>query len=206
MDKQVFSKFNLYDQIGYLMVGSIAIIILVFNVYYFYGIKLLNLDIDTFLIWFIIAYFFGHVIQGITNLISVIPILNILIKEDKKKFSDEEKETLKDAEKYFKIKKQDESKLWSLCYTFSLAKDITAQVQVFNANYSLYRGWLIVFLLQSLFILYQLLFQQYSLQILWLFIGSIFFTFLFYKRSKRFWNYMRSKVLETFTVVKALNL
>jgi len=47
MDQKIFSKFNIYDQIGYLVPP--------FN-------------FDTFLVWFIIAYFLGHLVQGISNL------------------------------------------------------------------------------------------------------------------------------------------
>jgi len=88
---------------------------------------------------------------------------------------------------------------------FASAKDITGQVQAFNSYYSLYRGWLIVFILEALFLLY-LLISNYDWKTLLLFITSVFLAIIFYRRSKRFWNYTRNKVLETFIVVKKLNL
>ncbi|MDD5147144.1 MAG: hypothetical protein PHV63_01145 [Candidatus Daviesbacteria bacterium] len=202
----IFSKFNLYDQIGYLLVGAIALILIIFDSFYFYSLTIPEFKLDALLVWFIVAYFFGHVVQTAANLLNEIPLLNFLIRENKKEFTDKEKEILEQAKIFFKLKKQDEDKIWNLCYVFALAKDISGHVQIFNAYYSLYRGWFIIFLLQSIFLSIYVLFVAYNLQIILLLITSIFIACLFHNRSLRFWQYTRNKALETFVVVKTLNL
>lgn len=205
MEQKIFSKFNVYDQIGYLMVGTLALLLLVFNAVYFFQISVPPFSLDTFLIWFIVAYFAGHFIQGVANLINEIKVLRLLVPENKEDFDDKQKEILQQAKEYFGLQKQDDNRLWNLCYMFASAKDITGQVQAFNSYYSLYRGWLILFVLESLFLMY-FVFFAYNISTLLLFLVSIFLVVIFYRRSKRFWRYTRNKVLETFVIVKTLNL
>lgn len=205
MEQKIFSKFNIYDQIGYLMVGAIALLVFVFNGVYFFKLAIPVFDINTFLIWFIAAYFLGHLIQGIANIINSIKPLRFLVPEDKENFDDKQKEVLQQAKEYFGLQKQDGNKLWNFCYMFASAKDITGQVQAFNSYYSLYRGWLMIFILESLFLLY-LSISAYDWKTLLLFLASVFLTVIFYRRSKRFWNYTRNKVLDTFVIVKKLNM
>jgi hypothetical protein len=205
MEQKIFSKFNIYDQIGYLMVGAIVLLLLVFNVIYFFQTTIPSFNLDTFLTWFIAAYFAGHLMQGVANLINEIKFLRFLVPENKEDFDDKQKEILQQAKKYFCLQKQDDNKLWNLCYIFATAKDITGQVQAFNSYYSLYRGWLVAFTLESFFLLYFLIFA-YNVNVLLLFLTSILLAIIFYRRSKRFWKYTRNKVLETFIVVKTLNI
>ncbi len=205
MEQKVFSKFNIYDQIGYLMVGAVALLTLVFNAVYFFQVTIPPFNLDTFLAWFIAAYFIGHLVQGIANSVNGIKLLKFIIAENKEDFNDGQKEILQQAKEYFNLQKQDQNKLWSLCYMFASAKDITGQVQSFNSYYSLYRGWLIVFTIETLFLLYFLIFA-YSQIVLTLFIFSLICSFIFYKRSKRFWIHTRNKVFETFVIVKKLGL
>lgn len=210
MENKIFSKFNIYDQIGYLMVGAIALIIFAFDAVYFFKASVPLFNLNTFLIWFVIAYFLGHLIQGIANLIGDIEIrkkkpLQFLIPEEKRHFDEAQREILQQARNYFKLQNTNESKLWNLCYMFATAKDITKQVQSFNSYYSLYRGWLVIFVLESLFLLYFLI-VKHNWQMLFWFLGSIFLAFIFYRRSRRFWEYTKDKVLETFIIVKNLNL
>jgi len=205
MEQKVFSKFNVYDQIGYLMVGAVALLLFAFNAVYFFQMTTPPFNLDAFLVWFIVAYFLGHLVQGVANLINSIKPLRFLVSEDKTDFDDKQKEILQQAEKYFKLQKQNYDKLWNLCYMFATAKDVTGQVQAFNSYYSLYRGWLVVFVLESSFLSYLLIFA-YNWITLLLFIASVFFAIIFYRRSKRFWKYTRNKVLETFVMVKILNL
>jgi len=205
MEQKIFSKLNIYDQIGYLMVGAIALLVLVFNRVYFFKLTIPLFDINTFLVWFIVAYFLGHLIQGIANLVSSIKLLRFLIPEDKGNFNDKQKEVLEQAREYFGLQKQDENRLWNFCYMFANAKDITGQVQVFNSYYSMYRGWLVIFILESLFLFYFLI-SAYEWKTLFLFLTSVFLAVIFSRRSRRFWNYTRNKVLETFVIVKKLNI
>jgi len=205
MEQKIFSKFNLYDQIGYLMVGAIAVLIIVFDAVYFFQASPPSFTLDMFVIWLVIVYFAGHLVQGLSNLINKMPLLKNLIRENKKGFTEEEKEILNKAKEYFKIEKQDDDKLWNICYMLATAKDITGQVQAFNAYYSLYRGWLVVFILQSLFLIYTLVTYFCWPKLVLLFI-SLFLCYIFYSRSKRFWKYTRRKALETFLIVKTLEL
>jgi len=190
MDNTIFSKFNIYDQIGYLMVGSVGLMVLSLSFYLFgviYIIPFFNLDNS--LLWVIVAYLFGHVLQAISN---------IFVKENKVNFSDSEKEILERASAYFNVTKQTWGEVYSLCYMSSSAKDITGQVQSFNAYYSLYRGWMIVFGLNSISMLILSIIHWFSFSYLSLFILSVILTWLFYNRSKRFYNYSRGKTLQTF--------
>lgn len=205
MEQKIFSKFNIYDQIGYLMVGAVVLLLLVFNASYFFQATTPPFNLNTFLAWFVVAYFAGHLIQGIANLINSIKPLRFLVPENKGDFDDKQKEVLQQAKEYFGLQKQDENRLWNICYMFASAKDITGQVQAFNSYYSLYRGWLVVFIFESLFLLYFLI-SAYDWETLLLFLTSVFLSIIFYRRSRRFWNYMRNKVLETFVVVKKLNI
>ena len=204
MIKDIPLKLNLYDQLGYLMVGAIAILILVFDVVRFYGVNVSTFSLENFLIWFITAYFLGHLIQGIANLLSDTPILRHFMEENKDDFDEREKEILDQVGEFFKLNKNDFKKTFEVCMMFATTKDITGQVQIFNATYSLYRGWSMVFFLQSFFLAY--LWFSLGSAILLLLIISIFLTWIFYRRSKRFWKHTRNKILETFVVVKALKL
>jgi len=200
LEQTVFTKLNLYDQVGYLTVGAIAALIFVFDATYFYHASIPPFNLNTFLLWFIVTYFVGHLIQGIANLINETPLLNFLTPENKKNFTEAEKEILQQVKKYSQLEGQSEKELWNICYMFALVKDATGQVQTFNANYGLYRGWLVVFILQSVFLLYAM-FLAYSQSTLILFIASIFLGYVFYERTKRFWKYTRDKALETFVIV-----
>lgn len=205
MEKQVFSKFNIYDQIGYLIVGAIAIFVFVFNANYFYNFQIPRFDLNNSILWLILAYFIGHLIQGVSNLIKKIPILKYIIYEDKTNFTESQEEIIKSALDFFSLKKQDKSKIWNLCYMLTTAKDITGQIQAFNSYYSLYRGWTTIFSIASIFLLYQLI-LFFNIYILLLFLFSIFLIIIFYNRSKRFWMYLKDKVLYTFVIIKKLKL
>ena len=205
MEKKIFSKFNVYDQIGYIIVGAIAIFVLLFNITYFYNYQIPKFNLDNFIIWLILAYFVGHLIQGISNLIKKIPIIKYIIYEDKDNFTKNQEEILNSASDFFSLKKQNNSKIWSLCYMLATAKDITGQVQAFNSYYSLYRGWTIIFSINSIFLLYQLI-LFFNISIFLLFLLNIFLGIIFYGRSKRFWGYLKDKVLYTFVIIKKLKL
>jgi len=206
MDQKIFSKFNVYDQVGYLMVGAVFLLIVVFNAYYFFQVSVPPFTIDTFFAWFIVAYFLGHLIQGLSNLITDTEKLRFLIPEAKSEFNEREKAILQQAKEYFDLEEQDDNRLWNFCYVLASAKDITGQVQAFNSYYSLYRGWFIIFGLESLFLLFSFPFKVYDFDILILFMLSLFLTYLFRRRFIRFWKYTRNKVLETFVIIKTMNI
>lgn len=195
MEQKIFSKFNLYDQIGYLMVGGLSLIIIVFD------FTLLNithplLDLENSIIWLIMAYAIGHLIQGIAN---------IFIREKKDNFSEEQKVILEKARNYFDVKDEDKN-VWNYCYMLATAKDITGQVQQFNTYYSLYRGWTIVLFLQAIFLFTINWILGFSLLTFLLAIFSIICAIIFHKRSKRFWVYLKSKTLQTFVVITKIGI
>jgi len=193
MENNIFSKFNIYDQIGYLLVGSVGLLVMVFNLYLMSKNNLIPpFNAQNFLAWFVCAYFLGHIAQAIAN---------VFIKENKKDFSESEKEILEKAKKYFEVEKNSLNEIYLLCYMFASAKDITGQVQSFNSYYSLYRGWMIIFSLNSIFTLYLFIINWFSLLFLSIFIISLLLVWLFYRRSKRFYAYSRGKVLQTFIIL-----
>lgn len=193
MENKILSKFNIYDQIGYLLVGSIALLVVIFNLFLFRkGGFIPDFTTQNFLAWFIVAYFLGHTMQAIAN---------VFVKENKTDFSDSEKKILEKAKEYFKTDKQSLSEIYLLCYMLSFAKDITGQIQSFNAYYSLYRGWFMVFALNSLFAIFQVFLNWFSFLYVLIFAFSVLLAWLFYKRSKRFYFYLRGKTLQTFIII-----
>jgi len=190
---QIFSKFNLYDQIGYLLVGSIALM-LAYVDFSVFNVSFPNFNLTNLPLWVVVAYFLGHVIQAVAN---------ILIREKKEDFDESEKEILDLARKYFSTEKGTDGEVWNLCYMLASAKDVSGQIQSFNAYYSLYRGWFIVFAVESLLIAAFTLYSFNLPKIVFLLISSIT-AILFYRRLKRFYVYLRSKVLQTFIIVRIL--
>lgn len=188
-----FSKFNVYDQIGYLLVGAVVLMLAYIN-FSVFDISFPDFNLTNLPLWIVVAYFFGHVIQAVAN---------ILIREKKEDFSEREKEILDLARKYFGLEKGSDGEIWNLCYMFASAKDISGQIQAFNSYYSLYRGWFIVFALESLLITGYILYSFTLIKVVFLFICSVI-AILFYRRLKRFSNYLRIKVLQTFILIKTL--
>ena len=196
MENKVFSRFNIYDQFGYLFVGSIALLSIAFDLFL---LKKLDSSLassvfsnQNFLALLPLAYFMGHIVQAIAN---------IIIRENKADFSDSEKKTLEEARKYFDVGNKSLQEIYPLCYMFSFAKDTTGQIQAFNAYYGLYRGWGIVFGLNSLFMLYIVVYNWFSLLNISILVISTILTWLIHKRSKRFYFYSRQKTLQIFTIV-----
>ena len=68
-------KFNIYDQIGYLLVGAIGLLVIYFNSILLDISYSPKFNLSTIIIWTIIAYFLGHLVQAIAN---------IFVKEKKK--------------------------------------------------------------------------------------------------------------------------
>ncbi|GAH87201.1 unnamed protein product, partial [marine sediment metagenome] len=111
MNQQIFSKFNVYDQIGYLLVGSIGLLIIYLDTILL-NYKFPKFDLETVIIWLIVAYFLGHIIQAVAN---------VIIREKKEDFNEQEKRILDIAEKFFGIKELSDGEIWNLCYMTALA-------------------------------------------------------------------------------------
>ena len=190
---QIFSKFNLYDQVGYLLVGAITLLV-VYVDFVLLDTKFPDFNATTIPVWLIVSYFFGHLIQAVANLV---------IREKKGEFSDSEKSILQEAKLYFGLEKAADSEVWNLCYMLASAKDVTGHVQTFNAFYSLYRGWFVVFAIETLFIVGYTI-HSYATTKLIILLLSLALAVLFYRRLRRFNGYFRDKVLQTFLLVRTL--
>ena len=174
------------------MVGSISLIVMYLDSL-FYDFEFPKFDLNSSIIWLIVAYFLGHIIQSTAN---------IIIKEKKEEFNEKEKKILEIAKEFFEIKNLSEGEVWELCYMIAFAKDITGQISTFNAYYSLYRGWFVIFALESLFLLALNISKWFNFGHLILFLLSCFLTILFFKRKKRFYGYLKIKVLQTFILLR----
>lgn len=189
----MFSKFSAYDQIGYFLVGSIGLLVAYVD-FFLLNFRFPHFSLTNLPVWIIVAYFVGHIIQAMAN---------VFLKEKKDVFSDREKEILEEARTYFDLGKRPDREVWDLCNTLAATKGISGQVQTFNAVYSLYRGWTLVFVIESLFIAGCAIYSfSYLKAVLLLF--SLVITALFYARWNRFHRYLRNKVLQTFIVIKTI--
>lgn len=189
----MLSKLSLYDQVGYLLVGSIALLVAYADTVIL-GMPFPAFTAANLVIWFIVAYFFGHVTQAIANLI---------IREKKDTFSEKEQEILNIGREYLGVTKATDSDTWQLCYMLASAKDVTGQVQTFNAFYSLYRGWAVVFGVET-FLMTGYTIMSFSITKLVMTLCSLALSLLFYRRQKRFSEYFRSKVLQTVLLLRRL--
>jgi len=190
MENKIFSKFSFYDQFGYILVGSIALLVAFFDVWILkYQIPKIN-GVDL-VVLVIVAYFLGHLIQSLANLV---------IKEKRDDFSEQEKEILNIVRENFNLKEKSDNEVYRFVNMISLGKDFSGQVETFNAYYSLYRGWLIVFVIQSIFLLNYNIFA-FNLKGLIFLVISIIVAVLFYLRKKKFYKYSREKTLQTFLII-----
>lgn len=196
MENKIFSRFNIYDQFGYLFVGGIGLLVIAFDLFLLgksdSALATSIFSSKNFLALLALAYFLGHVVQAIAN---------IFINENKADFSDSEKKILEEAGEYFEVDKESLRETYLLCYMFSLAKDVTGHVQTFHALYGLYRGWSVVFGLNSVFMLYLVACNWPSFLNVSILAASIALTFLNNQRRQRFYSYLREKTLQTFTIV-----
>lgn len=190
MENKLFSKFSFYDQLGYILVGSIALLVAFFDVWILkYQIPEIS-GVDL-VVLVIVAYFLGHLIQSLANLV---------IKEKRDDFSEQEKKILNIARENLNLKEKSDNEVYRFINMISLTRDFSGQVEAFNAYYSLYRGWLIVFVAQSIFLLYYLI-LIFNFKSLMLLLISIIVSILFYLRLKRFYKYSREKTLHTFLII-----
>ena len=100
MNKQIFSKFNVYDQVGYLLVGSIGLLVMYLDTVLL-NYEFPKFDLKTAIIWLVVVYFLGHIIQAVAN---------VIIREKKEDFNKQEKRILDIAEEFFGIKELSDEK------------------------------------------------------------------------------------------------
>lgn len=184
--QELFTKLNIYEQLGYFVVGGTALFCLKFLLPSFVIISELNT-----LVLALIVYLMGHTIQAVAN---------IVVKENKEDFSENEKKVLEECRSFFGIKAADLKEVYQVCYMYSLANDSTGHVELFNAYYSLYRGWFVVFSGATLITMWQLIISPNPLLLMTMSL-SLGLAILFNNRRHRFFSYARSKTLQNFLLV-----
>ncbi len=189
----MFVKLNIYDQLGYLLVGSLAIILIYIDATLLKYNFIFTLNTKNFIILTLIAYFLGHIFQAFSN---------FFIKWNRIPFKEDEKTILQLARKNFKLQKEffDDFYVWELCYILTLQNDNTNQIAYFNAYYGLYRGWFVVFICHTIFIIILCLITKFNIYSIFLVCFSLLFAIIFFKRSKRFFFYFRKRVLQNFYI------
>lgn len=197
MQNTFLSKFNVYDLFGYILVGGLGLLLLVLDMHLLdLGNRVPTFSLESLVGWFVVAFFMGHLAQAIAATLSRI---------EKSEFGCFEKRILEQAKDYFKLDHSSLNQVFRLCYMLSLQKDQTGQVLAFNALYGLYRGWQTIFSLQSCFLLVLFLANWFDSAYFVMVILSTVVSLLLYARSRRFFFYFRSKVLQmSYIVMKGL--
>ena len=200
MEQTLFSKLSLYDQIGYFLVGSVLIILIALDLFLLNNIELLpNINSVNIIVYLIVAYFLGHIVQSLAN---------ILIKEKKSSFDSFESKILDGAKTFFKVGSlnPNQSDVFQLCYLFALSKDKTSHLVQFNALYSFYRGIFLIFSLETLFLIVLVALNWFNIIYFFILLVSIAISFLMFFRLKRFARYFKQKVFYIYLLTKNLNL
>lgn len=201
--ESLMSKLNLYDHIGYLLVGSIGLLILTYDLWLLEKSNIMPVvTFENAIIWLVVTYFTGHVVQAIANVVT--GWTKKILKEDKDSYSSADQAILKDAKVWFGFKDMTDRETFQYCYMLACAKDITGHVTAFNAYYSLYRGWLVIFTIQTGFLVIYLILNWPNWNLLFPVAGSAALTYLMNNRRRRFWQYLGSKVLQTFVVLRRI--
>lgn len=181
------------------MTGAIATLLIVMDLIMFTGIAMPDMTIASAAVWIAIAYFVGHLLQMMTNVIRDIRIIPMLNWETHQKFMSHETQLLDHARTIFKAEHLQIEQLWNLCYMFAASKDTTNQVEAFSAYYNLYRGWFMAFFMQTAIFLFAftLTLESEGLDLSFV---SLAITLLLYRRTKLFFQYLRDKVFGIFTI------
>lgn len=200
--EDIIKKFNIYDHLGYLLVGAYQAICL-WALYYIISNKWSDSsstfpDLKFSVNGLLISYFLGHVIQAISN---VFGKEEERLKETKNK---EFEDILSYARRFFKLSQSiTDKQVWQYCYLFALSNDFSGHVEYFNALHSLYRGWWIAskvnFIMAAWFLMTDLRYSLSDLScasfflLVLFFFGSLGLMILFAERKVRFWHYMNRK-------------
>ena len=201
---EITPKFNIYEQLGYLGTGGILAVLIVFNNFFFeIGLPLPVLTATNLLVWVLVIYFFGHLLQALTNFFTKIWIIKYWFEEYKGRKTENQESIIRGIKQKFNLHENADIEAWEICYLFALSKDETNQINQFNSQYGMYRGWSLLFLLNALF--YVVLFfttKSHCIHLLLFFAGSLFVSYLFRLRFKRFWEYIGTKVYATYALYK----
>ena len=187
MSANLFSKFSLYDQIGYVAVGAVALVLVQVD---FWAWNIASPRIDFGLgeafILLVVAYFLGHLFQTLSNL---------FIREKEVPFSETEKGLLKTVRDSYSLPDLTDQQAYGVAIVIATQADTSGQVQSFGASYGLYRGWSTVFACQSLVTLVLAAVHWFDLVLTLTLLTSAAITFLMMQRAGRFFRYSRTKTL-----------
>lgn len=191
-------KFNVYEQLVYLMVGAITLLLIGLNLSLF-GYKLSLSDFSTLgnsIVLALGAYFLGHFIQSLSNSISKIKwVGNIIPSGSRQQKEARQKTFYKEIKEKFHLKKDMDEEAWQVTYMFALSNDKTGQLTQLNSQYGLYRGWTIVFSFNALFyLIYMVSVGVFTPLLIGLAIVSVVVSLVFWARANRYWNYIGNKV------------
>lgn len=181
------------------MTGAVATLLIVMDLIMFTGVGIPEMTLASAAVWIAIAYFVGHLLQMMTNVIRDIRIIPMLNWEMHHKFMPHETQLLDQARTMFKAEHLQIEQLWNLCYMFAASKDTTNQVEAFSAYYNLYRGWFMAFFMQTAVFLFAFVLTRET-EGLVLVAVSLAITLLLYRRTKLFFQYLRDKVFGIFTI------
>lgn len=192
-------KFGIYDQLGYLLVGAVAEVVVYIDLLAQHA-NLTYVTNMNLLILTVMAFFIGHLSQAIANVAQV--AYRKLINHQPREFENPQKEVLDRVIGKYGLMTDQYAEAFAICLMLTKWKDLTGEVGAFNANYGLYRGWVVVF---SLNMLYGLVFVVAGDKLLGLSISSLslIVAFVFAIRAKRFYGYTTQKVLHTFQLLDA---
>ncbi len=190
-------RIGIYDQIGYIFVGGLVVMLFALDGHFIFPAwHLPNGGFTNLLVVFFAAYVLGHLVQATANMI---------IKEKKSDFSPEVKHILEDVIAEYGLHSHDYNGAFKQMMSLAKWKDLTGEVGAFNAHYGLYRGWALVFFLNAMAASYYILTHlNIASHEFWGFniILSLFASYAFLRRSKRFYAYFGEKVVSTYLLVK----
>lgn len=193
-------KFSAFDQIGYLLVGSIALLVILID-YYLVTNNLTSSGVDSamaIVIFIVLSYCIGHIIQACAH---------FLLRKPQILFNNDEKDLLLNARTLFKRDKFNDYQIYRLIFLYSQCNDTTGQVNAFNSYLTLYRGWSTVFIFEALFMLmYIISIFAFSLPNLIIILISIILSFILYNRYRIFSRYLKEKVFNTYIISQSAKL
>jgi hypothetical protein len=195
----IFDKFSVYEQIAYFLVGGFACFLFYLD-FEFIGYETPIIFNEVIFI-ISVSYFLGHLTQAICNLV---------FKENKEDFENEEIVILDEIKAKYLNKDSSHKRAFEILLLHSLHIDKVGQINTFNANYGLYRGWSLILLVEAIF---------FVIQLIWIYIAnhifdvvsftgliiSLILSYVIFKRSRRFFKYLRRKTFNIYRLNKNRN-
>ncbi len=188
------SRLNLYDTLAYMLVGISCVLLMRFDLTIIgHPIDLPEVTLANIIVWLAVYYFLGTTIQEIARLVFKY-ILRFRVK-----FTPYDETVLEDLKLKLKLKTTTMGETYKICYLYARARDVTGHVDLFHALYALYRGWVILFFAELVFIGSN--FYRIHNMILYASLAALL-TALFYIRCRYFYLLVKERILHTFLVIE----